>query len=88
MKDPAVPKIYINGFGLGLSNADVHLVLQFASQPVAIVNLSFTLAKTLAQRLGRVVSEFESTMNTELVTTDKIDEAFKAKQGGQDDVKH
>lgn len=76
------------GFGLGLSNADVHLVLQFASQPVAIVNLSFTLAKTLAQRLGRVVSEFESTMNTELVTTDKIDEAFKAKAGGQDDVKH
>ena len=74
-----MPKIYANGFSVGLSNADVIVILQrFGQNPVAVVNLSYTLAKTLAQRLGRLVSEFER-VNAEqdILTTDRIDEAFK-----------
>lgn len=74
-----VPKIYANGFGVGLSNADVFVVFQkFGPKPVAVLNLSYTLAKTLAQRLGQVVSEFERAVGDQnILTTDRIDEAFR-----------
>ena len=77
-----VPKIYANGFSVGLSNADVIVILQrFGQNPVAVVNLSYTLAKTLAQRLGRLVSEFERVNGEQdILTTDRIDEAFKKDQ--------
>lgn len=79
LSDQTVQRVYANGFALGLTNADITVVLQQNAQPIAVLNLSFTLAKTLAQRLGRVVSEFEEKLSTTLVTTDKIDEAFASK---------
>lgn len=76
-----VPKIYTNGFSIGLSNADIFIVFQrFGPNPVAVVNLSYTLAKTLAQRLGQVVSEFERAIDQTILTTDRIDEAAKKAQ--------
>lgn len=78
--DKDVPKLYASGFGVGLSNSDIFIVFQrFSDTPVAIVNLSYTLAKTLAQRLGVLVSEFEQAIGggQEILTTDRIDEVFK-----------
>src|SRR5664279_1609004 len=75
--DASVPKLYANGFAVGLTNADVVIAFQLQGKPAAILNLSFTLAKTLAQRLSGVVSELEAKLDTKLVTTDKIDETFK-----------
>lgn len=74
-----VPKIYANGFSMGLTNSDIVVVFQrFGPNPVAVLNLSYTLAKTLAQRLGRLVSEFESQVaHQDILTTDRIDEAMK-----------
>src|SRR5687767_14094391 len=79
LENADVPKVYANGFGVGLSNADIFVVFQrFVPNPVAVVNLSYTLAKTLAQRLGRVVSEFERVIGEQnILTTDRIDDAFK-----------
>jgi hypothetical protein len=73
-----VPKVYANGFGLGLSNADVFIVFQrFGNNPAAVVNLSYTLAKTLAQRMGALVSELEAAIGQQnILTTDRIDAAF------------
>lgn len=82
--DPAVARIYANGFAVGLTNADAVIVLQLSGHPVAIVNLSYTLAKTLAQRLGRIVAELETAIDTTLVTTDKIDEVFKEKKKSEE----
>ncbi len=77
---PDVPKIYANGFSVGLSNADIMIIFQkFGPAPVAIVNLSYTLAKTLAQRLGALVAEFEATIGQDILTTDRIDLAVKHK---------
>ena len=82
LQDAGIPKVYANGFALGLGNADVFIVFQrFGPNPVAVVNLSYTLAKTLAQRLGWVVSEFERVIGEQnILTTDRIDEAFKKNQ--------
>src|SRR4051794_11382152 len=73
---PSVPRIYANGFGLGLTNADANLVLQQNGQPIALVFLSYTLAKTLSLRLGRLVAEWETRTGQQLMTTDKLDAAF------------
>jgi hypothetical protein len=74
-----VPKIYANAFGIALTNADVVIVLQrFATNPVAVVNLSYTLAKTLSQRLGQAVAEFEKLIEQDILTTDRIDGAMKS----------
>jgi len=72
-----IPKLYANGFTVGLSNADVVIVLQRFGKPVALLNISYTLAKTLAQRVGTVVSDFEASIYQNILTTDRIDEAVK-----------
>lgn len=76
--DTSIPRTYANGFALGLTNADITIVLQRNGQPVTVLNLSYTLAKTLAQRVGRLVAELEERIGNPLVTTEKIDELFKA----------
>jgi hypothetical protein len=77
VRDPNVHRIYTNGFTLGITNADAHVVLQWFGRPIAVVNLSYTLAKTLAQRLTKLVEEWELRTRQNLQTTDAIDEAFK-----------
>ena len=85
VEDPQIPKIYANSFGVGLTNADIFVVFQrFGQRPVAIVNLSYTLAKTLAQRLGTLVAEFETDIAQQtILTTDRIDEAVKKRDAAK-----
>ena len=77
LRDPAVHRLYANGFTIGMTNADMHVVLQLFGRLVAVVNLSYTLAKTLSIKLAGVVAEWEKRTGRELATTDAIDEAFK-----------
>lgn len=89
-RDPSIPRIYANGFTVGLTNADVSIVLQLSGQPVALLNISYTLAKTLAQKVGGVVSAFEEAIDEHLVTTDEVSEALRkhAASKPSPDVKH
>lgn len=68
-----IPHLYFSGFMCSLSNADVILVGERAGVPVATVNLSFTIAKTLAASLANVVSTLEEKMGREIMTTHDID---------------
>lgn len=70
-------RIYANGFTLGMTNADVFVVLQQFGRPIAVLSLSYTLAKTLSHKLSELVSDWEGKTKKELQTTDKIDEAFR-----------
>jgi hypothetical protein len=74
--DPAVLKIYANGFTLGLTNADAQLVLMLFGRPTAVLCFSYTLAKTLSQKLGKLVEDWEAKTGHPLQTTDSIDKAF------------
>lgn len=76
VKNDDVPKIYANSFGLGMSNADIHVVLQQMNKPVAVINMSYTLAKTLHERLGGLMANFEAKAEQQILTTDKIDKIF------------
>ena len=74
--DPTVTKVYGNGFAIGMSNADVQILLKLNGQSVALVNLSYTLAKTLSVRLGGLIADWESKTGHQLVMTDSVDDAF------------
>lgn len=71
------PTFYANGFTLGMTNADAFLVLQRFGRPVAVVAVSYTLAKTLAQKLQALVTDWEDKTQQTLQTTDTIDAKFK-----------
>src|SRR5262249_32122749 len=69
-------RLYANGFALGLTNADVSIVLQQFGRPLAVLSLSYTLAKTLSEKLATLVAEWETRTGQRLVTTDQIQLAF------------
>jgi hypothetical protein len=75
LMSPDVPKIYCNGFINATTHADCIIVLKRNNESVAVINASYTLTKTLAQSLTKMVEEFERTIQTKLKTTSEIDEA-------------
>lgn len=81
---PDIVRLYANGFALGLTNADAHIVLQMFGRPIAVLNLSYTLAKTLSEKLQVLVNEWETKTGKEIVTTGEIDRLFKLKSDGKD----
>ncbi len=73
---PDVPHLYSNGFQIGVSNADVILVLKLNNQPMATINMSYTLVKTLHQKTGDLVSKFEKAVDRKMLTTSDVDAAM------------
>jgi len=70
LDNPSVPKIYLNGFQIGSTNADVMILAQQNIRPVAVINMSFELAKTLVSKLGYVMKRIEDETDTKFLTTD------------------
>ena len=73
-----IPKLYINGFITFFSQADMGLVLEQNDKPTAIINMSYTLAKTLVEKLGNTIRDFEDKTGNIIMTTEYI--AHKMKQ--------
>lgn len=72
-----VPKVYANGFAILLGNSDVNIVWQQHGKPVGVSQMSFTLAKTLVQKLGGVILELEQATEHDFLTTDEIDKKME-----------
>jgi hypothetical protein len=73
------PHIYANGFQLNVTNADMGLILKLDNQPVAVVHMSYTMAKTLHKITGDVVTKFEKAVGRDMLTTRDVDSAMEAK---------
>jgi len=71
-----IANIYANSFTVGFTNADTQLVLLLSGRPVAIVNFSYTLAKTISEKLAKLVDDWEKKTGQPLQTTESIDKAF------------
>jgi hypothetical protein len=67
-----LPHIYFNGFTITGGNSDILIVLQRNQKPIGTLNCSFTIAKTLVQKLNDIIRSFESTVGQEFLTTDII----------------
>ena len=70
-KDPNVPKVYANGFINGVSQGDVVVLLHRNGEYVTMLNLSFTVAKTLAVKLGESIASLEARTGSTIMTTDE-----------------
>ena len=84
ISDQEVPKIYANGFVTGVGNGDTLIVLQQNTKPIAVLNLSFTVAKTLALKLGNIIKEVEDKANTTILTTDDFSVVFSKNEADEE----
>jgi hypothetical protein len=82
-----VPEIYINGFVHGLGAGDVYTVIERNGSPVAILNMSYTVAKTFSVALGAIVARLESRSGRDMLTTQEIEEIFKESEN-KDDISY
>jgi hypothetical protein len=82
-EDASVPQIYFNGFIDTLSTGDVLTVLERNGKPVVVLNMSYTVAKTLAVSLGQLVSQFESGVERNMLTTHDVESAFARIQAAE-----
>ncbi|MHC2791932.1 hypothetical protein ACVINZ_000944 [Mesorhizobium jarvisii] len=68
-----VSHLYANGFAISISPSDVTIVLEQNAVPQATLNMSFTVAKTLAGKLGALVTSLEEATGRPILTTDEIE---------------
>ncbi len=87
IEDPNVPKIYSNGFLNAVGQGDTLTLLLQNGKPVAVLNLSYTVAKTLALKLGQVIKNIEADTGTTILTTEVFSDAIQrsAKQEHRSD---
>jgi len=71
-----MPEIYVNAFTLAHGNSDVTIKFGRNAKTVLYLNMSFTLAKTLAQLLGGQIQSIESIADIEIQTTADFDKSF------------
>jgi hypothetical protein len=64
-----VPQLYFNGVVNSMSNGDVMTVLERNGAPIAILNMSFTMAKSISVALGQLVATLEQMSGREIMTT-------------------
>lgn len=77
LEDKETPTIYFNGFITSVGVGDVMVILNRADKPVAILNMSYTLAKTLAEKLGGCIAAIEQESGNTIMTTDDIKQMFE-----------
>lgn len=52
-------EIYFNGFQITMGNGDLMILLNRNGKVVKKVNLSYTMAKTLSEKLGLLIANIE-----------------------------
>lgn len=72
LQDQSVECIYFNGFALNLGTGDLTLVLERNDRPVAVLNASYTVAKTLAGKLNGLISVLESRTGNNIMSVDDV----------------
>ena len=75
-----IPNIHFNGFISSLGTGDVFIVLENNNKPVAILNASYTVAKTFAAKLNGLIARLEERSGNSIMTTDEIEAFIKEEQ--------
>lgn len=65
-------EIYFNGFQITMGNGDLMIFLNRNGKVVKKVNLSYTMAKTLSEKLGLLIANIEQKTENNIMTTDDI----------------
>lgn len=78
VKNPEIPKTYANGFSCALGIGDVSVMLQRNGEPIEVLNLSYTVAKTLSIKLQDLISYLENKSKNTIMSTDEIEKIVKS----------
>ncbi len=74
---PDLQNIYANGFITAIGNGDVVILLKNNDKPIASLNLSYTVAKSLCQILGTAISSLEQKTGNVIMTTHDVTKAMQ-----------
>lgn len=77
LESDTVPKIYCNGFTNAVGNSDIMIVMQQNGKPSAMVNVSFSVAKTLSQSLKEIIDTLEKKSKQKIMTTHEVEKFLK-----------
>lgn len=70
--DDKVHSFYVNGFVNAYHTSDIIIVFTKNGKNEVIINMSYTLAKSLAGRLTNLITAFEKRTSHEIMTADYI----------------
>lgn len=68
-----IPSYYANGFANALGAGDLVIVLERNGTPIANINLSYTVAKTLALSISQSIAHLESATGRPMLTTHEVE---------------
>lgn len=76
IEDTAVPEIHFNGFINAIGQGDVLIVLTRHGRPIMKLSASYTVAKTLAQKLAQTIAHLEQQTGNTIMTVNMIEQAM------------
>lgn len=71
-KDTSLEKIYFNGFIVGIGTGDIMITLEKNGLPITVLNVSYTVAKSLAEKMTEIIQNLEKKTGNTIMTTDDI----------------
>jgi hypothetical protein len=74
---PQVPVHYFNGFTIGFGNSDFTLTLKLDSRDIFHFKASYTVMKTLSEKLDTSFKQFEKLVGQSMLTTEKVGSAIE-----------
>lgn len=86
LKDTNICKYYSNGFVFTIGTSDVLIVFQQNGIALFSVNVSFTTAKTLAIKLGKMITDLEENCESPIMTTDTVEKVLLAMENKKNDT--
>lgn len=76
-----IPSIYANGFGIISSASDLSLVMMINNNPVAVVSVAYTTAKSMMDDIAKALNQYERATKTKVKTINEIAEDLKTVLG-------
>ncbi len=73
-----IPTVYINNIEISVSHSDVHISCMLANERLQQLHMSFTLAKTLANRLTMAIEKLESVTKHSIMDIDEVRHGLEA----------
>lgn len=85
IQDGALPDIHFNGFINAVTQGDILIVLLRHGRSVAKLSASYTVAKTLAQKLAVAIANLEQETGNTIMTTEDIEKASSRRDRNESD---
>ncbi len=76
LSDRDIPKVYANNFDLALGTGDIAVILKNGQETVAVMNLSYTVAKTLSVKIQELIRVLEERLGHAVMTSDEINKCL------------